>query len=204
MDGELEPPQKFLDLHSRNKVDDKTLHKCRRDGIKFDMEIEQEPLDCDDYIEMIDDVNIEKEKAKAKDCPYWPDREAFLSEFNFKDLEGGTKSEVQDLLWDFKHIFFNEKTPEQFQPGIKCKPIKIETLPGAVPKKEKGRISDKKLKYLKEHMEALTKMGVLEELKDAKKCHCSPVHIVLESRYVASKGTMVEKSRFTADLRALN
>ena len=61
MDGELEPPQKFLDLHSRNKVDDETLHKCRRDGIKFDMEIET--LDCDDYIEMIDDVDIEKEQG---------------------------------------------------------------------------------------------------------------------------------------------
>ena len=200
-----ESPQLFSNLHSRNKVDDDTLHKARRDGIIFDMEIEQEPLDCDDYIEMIDDVDIDQERAKSKDCPFWPDREAFLSEFNFKDLEGGTKSEVEDLLWDFKHIFYNEKTPEQFKPGIKCKPIKIETLPGAIPKKEKcRRISDKKLKYLKEHVEALTRMGVLEELKDATKCHCSPVHIVLESRYVASKGTTVEKSRFTADLRALN
>ena len=34
--------------------------------------------------------------------------------------------------------------------------------------------------------------------------HASPVHIILESRYVASKGVNVEKSRLTADLHAIN
>ena len=45
--------------------------------------------------------------------------------------------------------------------------------------------------------------NVLAEFEDASDCHASPVHIVIERRYVASENAVVKKSRFTADLRKI-
>ena len=45
---------------------------------------------------------------------------------------------------------------------------------------------------------------MLEELRDVTDCHSSPAHIVIESRFVASKNAVVEKTRFTADMREIN
>ena len=48
------------------------------------------------------------------------------------------------------------------------------------------------------------KLGVLKELRDVTDCHSSPAHIVIESHFVASKNAVVEKTRFTADVREIN
>ena len=73
--------------------------------------------------------------------------------------------------------------------------MKITRHPGLIPKKERLRqISPKKLAYLEKHIDELTKQGVLKELRIVESCHASPVHVVIESRYVASKGIIVEKS----------
>ena len=112
---------------------------------------------------------------------------------------------MNDLLWKFRHCFFNVLTPSQFHEGIRCKPCKINRLPGVTPRKEKMRqISDQKLSYLRKHITELCDQGVLEELMDASDCFASPVHIVLEKRFVASKNRVVKKSRFTADMRSIN
>ena len=57
---------------------------------------------------------------------------------------------------------------------------------------------------LRKHITDLCDQKVLEELKDASDCFASPVHIVLENRFVASKNCVIEKSRFTADMRSIN
>ena len=61
-------------------------------------------------------------------------------------------------------------------------PVKIDRLPNQIPRKEKYRqISDKKLAALKEHIDTLTKQGVIQELDEPTATHVSPVHIVFES-----------------------
>ena len=201
--GPDEEAVKFSTLVGRDKVDAATLDRCRDKGVEFDLDIEQPPPEVE--VELIDDVDIEGEAAKAKDCPYWTDREAFLAKFNLKDMQEEHVPKVQDLLWKFRHVFYNESTPQQFHLGIKAKPIKIERKPGMTPRKEKVRtMSDKKLSYLKKHIEEMVDQQVLEELVDVTDCHASPAHIVLERRFVASQNSVVFKSRFTADLRELN
>ena len=105
----------------------------------------------------------------------------------------------------FRHVFYNEKTPEQFRKGVKITPIKIRQKPGETARKQKlRRISDSKLAHLKKFVDDLTAQGVIEELDDATDCYASPIHIVLEERFVASKNAVVAKARCTADLRELN
>ena len=84
---------------------------------------------------------------------------------------------------------------EEFINSFNIWPMKIMRRPGIVPKKERLRqISPKKLAYLEKHIAELTQQGVLKELRNVESCHASPVHVVIESRYVASKSVNVEKS----------
>ena len=64
-------------------------------------------------------------------------------------------------------------------------------------------MSDHKLEYLKKHVQDMVAQNMLKELEDVADCHVSPVHIVIERRFVASKNTIVEKLRFTADMRSV-
>ena len=57
-----------------------------------------------------------------------------------------------------------------------------------------------KLAHLKKFVDDLTAQGVIEELDDAMDCYASPIHIVLEERFIASKNAVVTKARCTADL----
>ena len=122
----------------------------------------------------------------------------FFGEFNFKDIESDSLEQVKSLLWSFRHVFYNEKTPEQFRKGVKITPIKIRQKPGETARKQKlRRISDSKLAHLKKFVDDLTAQGVIEELDDATDCYASPIHIVLEERFVASKNAVVAKARCT-------
>ena len=112
---------------------------------------------------------------------------------------------VKDLLWSFRHVFFNERTPQQFREGIRMRPVKFDRLPDRQPRKEKlRRMSDRKLQSLKQHITTLLDQHVIKEIDDIASTHASPVHLVIEQRFVASKNTVVEKSRLTVDLRELN
>ena len=78
-------------------------------------------------------------------------------------------------------------------------------MPGKTLRKERvPQMLDKKLVYLKKHIKTLISQGVLEDLQDVTDCHASPAHIIIESRFVASKNAVVEKTRFTADMREIN
>ena len=196
-------PVPFSSIVGVGKVSPEVMEKCHRDGVEFDLKLQHEKPEVE--IELLDDVDIEAEKKKAESCIYWPDREEFLSKFNFKDIEDSLLPRIHDLLWSFRHCFFNEQFPEQFRQGIKMKPVVVNALPGKSPKKEKIRqMSDEKLSHLKKHIDTMVAQGVLEELTDVVDCHASPLHIVIEKRFVASKNTVVEKSRCTADLRGKN
>ena len=156
-------------------------------------------------LEIVEDVDVEAERAKSKSCPFWPDKEYFYAQFNFKDLPESDAERIKSLLWDFKHCFYNEQFPQQFAAGLKMRPVKIDRLPDSQPKREKlRRVSDKKLAYLKSHINKLLSENVIKELQDTTKGHASPCHVVIEQRYIASKNAMVEKSRLTIDLREIN
>ena len=45
------------------------------------------------------------EKAKSLVKNRWQSREDFLSHFNLSYMEGEEKKYVEDLLWDYNHVF---------------------------------------------------------------------------------------------------
>ena len=201
--GETSSAVPFSTLINRPKVSNEELEKCRKDGIIFDLPLDQKPPQVE--VPELENFDIESERQKAESCPYWTDKSAFIEQFNLSHMDQSVRLRIEDLLWEWKHVFYNQDTPAQFKEGIKMKPVKIERIPGLTPRKEKyRRISDKKMAELKKHIDALTAQGVITEMDDASATHASPIHIVLEERWVASKGTTVKKSRFTIDLRALN
>ena len=106
----------FLSLVGQNKVNDVLLDRCRRDGIDFDLQLDDKN-ELDVEIQLLDDVDIEAEKKKANDCPYWKDKESFFSEFNFKDTAEEHLEPLKDLLWSFRHIF-DSSNPLQFRKGV--------------------------------------------------------------------------------------
>ena len=170
---------KFSSLIRQGKVSDELLLKARENGIDFDLSTDSSHPDI--VMDILDDVDIDAEMKKAEACVFWPDKDEFLSQFNFKDINRLYLPRLQDLLWSFRHIFYNEKTPDQFQTHLRIRPIKIDLLPGACPRREKMRtMSPKKLEHLKTHIETLLRQGVIAELDDATDCHVSPVHIVVE------------------------
>ena len=127
-------PIPFSTIVGKTKMAAKTLDEVREKGVTFDLDIEQTPPEVE--MDVLVDVDIEAEKLKAENCPYW-EYEEFVGSFEFKDLENEYKEPLIDLLWSFRHVFHNEKHNEQFRKGLRMKPINIERIPGASPKKEK-------------------------------------------------------------------
>ena len=184
------------------------MQNAYQQGIDCDLQTDQQPVNIEmPIIDKIDEAFIQKEKDKAEKLNFWKDSETLASQFAFPEDKLDHKQQSDDLLWDFRHIWTNEEHPEQFKKGINIPPIKIERLPNSHPKRHKLRqISDKKLGYLKQHIEQMLQQGIIEELstQEAADCYWSPVHIVLEKRFVASKNSVVEKSRCCFDMRQLN
>ena len=180
--GNDQPAVLFSSLIGRDKVDNETLERCCEVGVDFDLQLAQSPPDLG--VELMEEVDIDAERAKADSCPYWKEgKEEFLSNFNLKDSDSEYVSRVNELLYSFCHVFHDERHPEQFRKGIKMAPLVIKRVPGKTPRKQRVRqMSDKKLGYLKKHIETLVSQGVLEELRDVTDCHSSPAHIVIESR----------------------
>ena len=195
-------PIDFSSLVGIGKVDPETLNNCRKHGIRFDMKIDaKEPS----IVIGKHEIEISVEKEKSRKCEFWPDKQAFLAEFELSNVPEQHLEPLGQLLWEFNHIFFNESHPEQFHAGLNIPPVHVAQIPGITPRKEKVRqCPDSKLKYLKKHIENLLETGVITEVTDISDVYASPVHIVLEERYIASKDAVEQKSRLTVDARAIN
>ena len=206
---DVDRPVKFSDLVGQQRLEDETLEQCRRNGVEIDL---QAPVKAPNIemprIATLDHAFVERERKKSENCPYWKDKDVFLSKFNFKDMPQELIKPVSDLLWSFCHVFYNDAHPEQFHEGIRHTPIKIERLPGRTPRKERMRtMSSKKLELLQKHITDFVDRQIIEEIESGSTigtAYASPIHIVVEKRFVASQNTVVEKSRFTADMRAIN
>ena len=198
-----EGPIKFTELINRNKVPPEALIKCMKDGIEMDLEMNVPEADIGINEDPID---VEEERRRNRNCPYWPSREEFLAHFDFSSVEERYLEETKQLLWDFRGAFFNEAKPEMFRRGINMAPIEIKMKKGMEPTKRHPprRMNEEKLKHLKEHIKLMLQRGIIEELKDgADDAYINPCMIVLEERFVASIG-VVRKSRFVLDLSYLN
>ena len=81
-----------------------------------------------------EEVNIAAECAKGDSCPYWKEgKEEFLSNFNLQDLDTVYVPRVNEL-YSFRHVFHDERHPEQFRKGIKMAPLVIKRVPGKTPR----------------------------------------------------------------------
>ena len=196
-------PVPFTALVGVNKTPAEVLQKCLEDGIEMDLSMNiPEPKMEPNTVE----IDIDAERRKSGKCPYWPSKGEFLKNFDLSSTDGESARMAEELLWSFRHIFFNEEYPKQFQQGIQTKPIKMTLKQEGPPLKSEKmrRMNEKKVVHLKKHLQQLQEQGVIEELKDSTGCHLSPVHVVIEQRYVASQRKNVEKSRFVLDQRILN
>ena len=95
---------KFSTIVRVNKCSAETLERAHEHSIDFDLNLSTPPPDVE--VEIIEDVDIEAESAKAASCPYWTDKQAFLDQFNLKDMEEKNIPRMNDLLWKFRHCFF--------------------------------------------------------------------------------------------------
>ena len=197
-------PIPLSSIVDRGRLPADEISAIRDNGIEFDLRLRHNEPQL--TMKRITKIDVEKEKNKTRKTEYWPDKEAFFNEFPcLKDIPAQYIETAKDLLYSFRHIFFNEKTPDQFRQGINISPIIMDRVPGKVPKKEKVRqISEKKRAHLERHIASMLERGVIVEAQNVVDCYASNVHVVLECCYVASKGTVVEKSRATADCREIN
>ena len=195
-------PAKFSDLVGVNKLDQETFEQCRTHGVTMDYKIEQIKPNVE--VTELFEPDYEAEKEKAKNCPYWKDKDKFLKCFEYSHMDSETEEFIKNLLWDYRHIWYAEEFPEQFRLGLQnVTPVKIDRIPGAVPRREPLRqLSNEKLKILQRHMDDLMDQGVLVEEPSGH--FSSPVHLVLEERYSAKHGKNVRKARVTVDLRSMN
>ena len=98
----------------------------------------------------------------------------------------------------------NTKKPQKFT-VVHMRPIEVHAKLGTQPKKDRlRRATDVKEPFILEHLEKLQHEGVIKEAQDLSSGYLSNVVLVLESRYVASKGREVKKSRFFLDYRKVN
>ena len=188
----------------RGRLPADEIAACMDNGVKFDLHLHhREPRLTMKRIKKID---VEREKNKPRKEEYWPDKNAFFEQFPcLKEIPAQYVDKAKDLLYSFRHIFFNPDRPDQFRKGINITPIVMNRVPGKVPRKEKVRqISDKKRSHLEQHIDSLLERGVIVEAQNVVDCFASNVHVVIEKRYIASKGAVVEKSRATADCREIN
>ena len=196
-------PVKLSTLAGAGRVSSEKIEECLKNGIEVDLELSTtEPrMEIDET-----PVDVEAEAQKSKTCEFWPDKEEFLKNFDLSNVDDQTADKTRELLLKFQHVFFNPKFPKQFQKGIKAPPIKMTLKPDAPPlvSERLRRMNETKLAYLKKHIEEFKAQGVIEELKDSTGCHLSPVHIVIEQRYVASEHRNVTKSRMVLDNRKVN
>ena len=87
-------PIPFSTIVGKTKMAAKTLDEVREKGVTFDLNIEQTPPEVE--MDVLVDVDIEAEKLKAENCPYW-EYEEFVGSFEFKDLENVYKQPLTDL-----------------------------------------------------------------------------------------------------------
>ena len=195
-------PVLLSELKGNNKPSDELMQKFYKNGVKMDIPIVQNipSVEIEDT-----EINIEEEREKSKNCPYWNNREEYLSGFDFSDFKEEEMEYAKNLMYDFRHTFYNTETPQQFQSAIKIEPVQIKLIPGIHPRKDKKRtLSPTKEALLEEHVKRLLAEGVIEELQSVEDCYASNVVVVIEQRYHANVGKTVTKSRVTLDLRSLN
>ena len=188
-----------------DKIDSSTLTRAHTNGIDADVSPKKRVIDEGEFLRL--DVNIEEERKKGASSTMWDDmtEEEYLKQFKRNEMVTDEHYEKwKKLLLDFRHCFYNKKKPHLFT-GLNMNPVEIHALPGTVPKKDRlRRQSDVKAPYILEHLEQLKAEGVIKEATDLTSGFLSNVVLVLESRYVASVGREVKKSRFTLDYRICN
>ena len=197
-------PIPLSSLVNRGRLPDDVVEACRENGVDCDLQLRHKQPEV--LIERIKNIDVQREINKVREKEYWPDYDHFIDQFPcLNDLEPHHRSKAASLLYSFRHTFFNPDYPEQFRPGIRMTPVKIDRVAGMTPRKEKIRqINKKKETHLRNHISSLLSRGVIVETESVVDCYASNVHIVIESRYVASKKAVVEKSRATADCREIN
>ena len=72
--GEARPvdekePIPLSTIVGKSKMAARTLDEIREKGVTFDLDIEQTPPEVE--MDILVDVDIEAEKLKAENCPYW-------------------------------------------------------------------------------------------------------------------------------------
>ena len=201
-EGILSEPVKFSDMVGVGKLDQQIFAQSRKYGIKMDYNIEQSKPNI--YVKEVVEPDYTAERLKGQNCPYWKNRAEFLELFALSHIDPVTRAKIEDLLWAYRHIWYNPATPEQFREGLKnVKPVVIKRIPGAVPKKEPLRqLSPEKIRLLEIHLNELKEMGVILPCEDAE--YSSPIHLVLESRYSVKDKKNIQKARVTIDLRSMN
>ena len=195
-------PVPLSTLQGQNKPSEQLMKQFYENGVLMDIPVEVNvpKIDMDQP-----EIDIEAEKQKSKDCPFWTDKEEYLKGFDLSEFNEQELPYVKSLLWDFKHTFMNNDTPQMFRQPINIKPIKIETLPGIRPRKDKRRImSAEKEALLKIHIDRLVAEGVVEELKNVEDCHASNIVVVIEQRYHCTLKKKIQRVRITCDMRSLN
>ena len=116
-------PVPLSELVEVNKVTNEVLNRVHGEGVKVDLELDvPSPNVCLDFDASVD---VAKEASRSDGCEFWPDRDAFLSQFRLEVNDDETESKLKEMLWSYRHVFINERFPHQFHEGIRVPPITI-------------------------------------------------------------------------------
>ena len=87
MNENEDEPVKMSDIINNNKCSNQTLEKCRKNGMKCDLKIEVEPHFTPPFTPPSEPIDIEEEKKKSTNCPYWTNEEEFQKQFKLEELD---------------------------------------------------------------------------------------------------------------------
>ena len=128
-------------------MDNEKFTKYLKDGIAIDLNFDVPEPDIP-----VDStpVDISAERKRSRGCKFWLDKEKYHEMFDVSTVDDKLVPEVKALMYEFRHIMFNEDCPSQFHRGIEMPPIKVNIQKNAAPflRIPPRRMSAEKLKHL--------------------------------------------------------
>lgn len=97
-DGKNVSPIKLSSIINKNKIDNETMQKCRENGIIFDLEIETKHESTPSFSREAEKIDVEEEKKRSINCPYWTDKSEFKSQFQLEELDEESEIKMKDLF----------------------------------------------------------------------------------------------------------
>ena len=113
----ISTPIPLSSLVDRGRLPPETVQASRERGVEIDLHLPHRPPEI--LMEKVKKIDVEEEINKQRKEEYWPDKNYFFSQFPcLEKLTAEHREKAKEILYAFRHVFFNENMPHQFRQGL--------------------------------------------------------------------------------------